>query len=86
MSVPNMNYTTFINYIANQDLLPNVQTMSNRLNLSSRKIYYLLQSANSDLRSSNLPFLAPNTKITQNQIAVLKAKLSHVPSDDYINS
>ena len=86
MSVPNMNYTTFINYIANQDLLPNVQTMSNRLNLSSRKIYYLLQSANSDLRSSNLPFLAPNTRITQNQITVLKAKLSHVPSDDYINS
>ena len=72
MQVSNMNYAKFINYIATQELLPNVQTMANRLNLSSRKIYYLLQAANSDLRSSNQPFLVTSTKILDSQISVLK--------------
>ncbi|WP_273729441.1 transcriptional antiterminator [Leuconostoc mesenteroides] len=86
MQVSNMNYAKFINYIATQELLPNVQTMANRLNLSSRKIYYLLQAANSDLRSSNQPFLVPSTKISDSQISVLKNKLSHAPSDEYLTS
>lgn len=81
-----MNYAKFINYIATQELLPNVQTMANRLNLSSRKTYYLLQAANSDLRSSNQPFLVPSTKISDSQISVLKNKLSHAPSDEYLTS
>ncbi|KAA8371396.1 transcriptional antiterminator [Leuconostoc carnosum] len=86
MQLSNINYAKFISYISTQRILPNVQTVSSRLNLSSRKIYYLLQIANSDLRSSNQPFLVPNTRITESQISVLNSKLLHDPSGEYINS
>ncbi|MEX0381521.1 BglG family transcription antiterminator [Leuconostoc aquikimchii] len=86
MQVSGMNYTKFINYISTQQLLPSVQTIANHLNLSSRKIYYLLQAANSELRSAHQPFLVPHSKITDQQVLALTTKLSIAATNEYINS
>ncbi|MBZ6003471.1 transcriptional antiterminator [Leuconostoc gelidum subsp. aenigmaticum] len=86
MQVSGMNYTKFINYISTQQLLPSVQTIANHLNLSNRKIYYLLQAANSELRSVHQPFLVPNLEITGQQVSALTTKLSIAATNEYINS
>ena len=86
MQVSGMNYTKFINYISTQQLLPSVQTIANHLNLSNRKIYYLLQAANSELHSVHQPFLVPNLEVTGQQVSALTTKLSIAATNEYINS
>lgn len=86
MQVSNANYSRFINYLSTQQALPSVQTMATQLNLSSRKIYYLLQSANTELRAAHLPFLVPETEIASHQLAALTSSLSKTPVNTYLNS
>lgn len=82
----NINYSKFINYISTQKTLPEVHAMADMLNISTRKIYSLLQLANSELNLEHQPYLVPNTKIVKEQISILTTNLSLTPSDQYVNS
>ena len=85
MQVSGMNYTKFIHYISTQQLLPNVQTIANHLNLSNVRftIYYKQLILNC---AQCITFLVPNFEITAQQVSVLTTQLSIATTNEYINS
>lgn len=81
------NYSNFVHYLVSHKSLPSVRTIARHLNLSSRKIYYILQHANAELRSAHQPFLFPNEKIHASQIHVLiDALADSEKTESYINA